>query len=130
MNSVDIALWVLAGVLAAGFAVSGLTKVVRPRQQLADMGMEFVEDFGDGAIKQIGALEVLGAVGLILPALVGIGARFTVPLAATGLAALMFGAVLTHARRREPQGIVVASLLLVLSVLVATGRGWLAPFGN
>lgn len=122
MNGVDIALWALAGVLAAGFAVSGLTKVVRPREQLADMGMEFVEDFGDAAVKQIGVLEVLGAIGLILPALVGIGARVTVPLAATGLAVLMLGAVITHARRREPQGVVVASLLLVLAAVMAIGR--------
>ena len=126
----NVALWTLAGLLAAGFLASGLTKLIQPKERLAASGMEFVEDFGDSTVKGIGALEILGATGLVLPALLGVGAQVMVPLAATGLAVLMLGAVVTHARRREPQGIVVAGVLLVLTALLASGRWGFAPFGN
>jgi DoxX-like family len=73
---------------------------------LAAFGMGWVEDFSPGAVKSIGTLEVLAAVGLILPAALGI-APVLVPLAAVGLAVLMAGAIITHLRRHEAQ--VIAS---------------------
>src|SRR3954470_24811508 len=104
-RNVKVVLWIVAGVLAAAFLGAGLMKLSQPRKKLADSGMGWVEDFSDGAVKGIGALEVLGALGLILPAVLNI-APVLVPLAATGLALIMAGAVVTHARRREPQLIV------------------------
>ncbi|MFL6220093.1 MAG: DoxX family protein, partial [Actinomycetes bacterium] len=74
-----------------------------------------------GTVKMIGALEVLGAVGLILPAALDI-APILVPLAATGLGVIMLGAIVTHARRREPQAIVINLVLLALAAFVAWGR--------
>ena len=50
-------------------------------------------------------MELLTAMGLILPAVTGVAVFFT-PLAATGLAVMMLLAVLTHIRRREPGAIV------------------------
>jgi VIT1/CCC1 family predicted Fe2+/Mn2+ transporter len=125
---VNIALWVLAGGVAAVFLASGAVKLARPKPKLAASGMEFVEDFGGGTVKGIGALEILGAVGLVLPALVGV-AVFLVPLAAVGLALLMLGAVVTHVRRHEPQGATVAGVLLVLTVLLLWGR-LASPFAS
>jgi uncharacterized membrane protein YphA (DoxX/SURF4 family) len=118
---VDIVLWIIAGVLAAAFLAAGLMKLGQPRKKLAAAGMRWVEDFGDGAVKGIGALEVLGAIGLILPALLDI-APVLVPIAATGLALVMVGAIVTHARRREPPAIVVNLVLLALAAVVAWGR--------
>ncbi|HET7901849.1 MAG TPA: DoxX family protein, partial [Candidatus Nanopelagicales bacterium] len=69
----------------------------------------------------IGVLEVLGAIGLILPGITGI-APFLVPLAATGLALLMIGAIVVHARRGERQPIGANIVLLLLAVFVAWGR--------
>ena len=117
----NIVLWIIAGVLAAAFLAAGLMKLAQPRKKLADSGMGWVDDFGDGAVKGIGGLEVLGALGLILPAAVDI-APVLVPVAATGLALVMVGAAITHARRREPQMIVANLVLLVLAVVVAWGR--------
>jgi uncharacterized membrane protein YphA (DoxX/SURF4 family) len=51
-------------------------------------------------IKLIGALELLAAIGLILPAVLDI-APVLVPLAATGLAVTMVGAAIVHIRRKE-----------------------------
>ncbi len=117
----DVILWVVAGVLAAAFLAAGLMKVTQPRKKLRDSGMPWVEDFSDGAVKGIGALEVLGAIGLILPAALDI-LPVLVPIAATGLALVMVGAAFTHARRREPQAIAVNLVLLALAAFVAWGR--------
>ena len=117
----NVALWIVAGVLAAAFLGAGLMKLAQPRKKLAESGMGWTEEFSDGAVKGIGALEVLGALGLILPAVFDV-ATVLVPLAATGLALLMVGAAVTHARRRESSNIVVNLVLLALAVFVAWGR--------
>jgi hypothetical protein len=60
--------------------MAGFMKLANPREELINK-MTFMEDFTDGPIKAIGALEVLAAVGLILPGITGI-APVLVPLAA------------------------------------------------
>src|SRR5919205_1202779 len=98
----NIALWIIAGLLAAIFAAAGLMKLTQPKEKLAASGMDWTEDFGAGTVKAIGALEVLAAVGLILPAALDV-VPVLVPLAALGLVLLMAGAIVTHARRKESQ---------------------------
>ncbi|HEX2301778.1 MAG TPA: DoxX family protein [Pseudonocardiaceae bacterium] len=117
----NVVLWIVAGVLAAAFLGAGLMKLGQPKKKLAESGMGWTDDFSDGAVKAIGALEVLGALGLILPAVFDV-ANVLVPIAAVGLALLMLGAAVTHARRKEPQMIVVNVVLLALAVFVAWGR--------
>ncbi len=117
----NIALWIIAGLLAAAFLASGVVKLVRPKEKLAAAGMGFAEDFSAGAVKAIGALEVLAGVGLILPAVLDI-APVLVPLAAVGLALLMIGAMVVHLRRHENQGIVTTLVIAALAVFVAWGR--------
>jgi hypothetical protein len=114
-------LWIIAGVLAALMLATGLFKLAQPKKALADRGIAWVEDFSPGAIKTIGAAEVLGALGLILPAAVRI-APIVVPIAAACIAALLTGAVIVHARRREGFQAVPAAVLLVLAAIVAWGR--------
>ncbi len=117
----NIVLWVIAGLLAAVFLGAGLMKLTRPREKLAASGMAWTEDFSPGVIKTIGALELLAAIGLILPAALNI-APVLVPLAATGLAVVMIGAMITHGRRREFPMIAGNLVLLVLAALVMWGR--------
>lgn len=64
---------------------------------------------------------MLIAFGLVLPAVTGIAPVLT-PLAALGIALLMAGAVVVHARRAETQVIVVNLVLLVLAAVVVWGR--------
>jgi uncharacterized membrane protein len=119
---VNIALWVIAGLLAAAFLAAGITKLVKSKQALeADPRQAWAHDFSAGAIKAIGVTEVLGALGLILPAVTGI-AVVLVPLAALGLAVTMVGAIVVHLRRGERQAVVAPVLLLVMSAVVAWGR--------
>jgi len=117
MNTV---VWVLQVLLAAAFLASGLMKVSQPRAKLAPR-MPYVEDFSDGAIKAIGAVEILGAVGVILPAWTGIAPVLT-PIAATGLAAIMVGAAIVHLRRKELGSLPVNAVLFLIAVVVAVLR--------
>lgn len=117
----NITLWIIAGVLAAGFLASGVMKLTRSNAQLAASGMGFAEDFSPAAVNMIGLLEVLAAVGLVLPAVLDI-APVLVPLAAVGLALLMAGAVVVHLRRDEAKAIAVPVLFVLLAAFVAWGR--------
>ncbi|MER7243610.1 DoxX family protein [Kribbella sp. NPDC000426] len=118
----NVFLWILAGVLAAFFLAAGATKLSQSRRKLlANPNMKWVEDFSAGTIKLIGTAEVLGAIGLILPGALDI-APVLVPLAATGLAVIMAGAIITHGRRKEIPQIFLNAIILVLAVLVAIFR--------
>jgi uncharacterized membrane protein YphA (DoxX/SURF4 family) len=123
----NTALWILAGLLAALFLASGVMKLIQPKEKLAASGMGWAEDFSGGAVKTIGALEILAAIGLILPALLDI-APVMVPLAAAGLALLMIGAIVTHVRRRETSVLAMNVVLLALTAFVAWGRFGPQPF--
>ncbi|MFC4006267.1 DoxX family protein [Nonomuraea purpurea] len=117
----NIALWIVAALLALLFLGAGVMKVAQPKEKLAAAGMAWTEDFSSGVVKAIGALELLAAIGLILPAALGIVPVLT-PLAATGLVVVMVGAAVTHARRKESQMIIVNAVLLILAAFVAWGR--------
>jgi uncharacterized membrane protein YphA (DoxX/SURF4 family) len=116
----NVVLWIIAAVLAIAFVGAGVAKLTQPKEKLHER-MAWVEDFSPGTIKMIGALEILAAIGLILPAALDI-VPVLVPLAATGLVAIMVGAALTHARRKEYPMIAVNSVLLILAAIVAWGR--------
>ena len=85
-----------------------------------------MEDFSQRAVRLIGALEVLGAIGVVAPALTGILPWLT-PLAALGLVLTMIAAALTHLRRKEYGNIAVNAVLLVLAAFVAYGRFFVLP---
>lgn len=116
----NIALWIVAGLLAAAFLAAGTMKLTQPKEKLS-AGMPWTDDFSASAIKGIGALEVLAAIGLILPAALDI-APVLVPLAALGLVLVMVGAMATHARRKENQMIIINLVLALLAAFVAWGR--------
>jgi uncharacterized membrane protein YphA (DoxX/SURF4 family) len=117
----NLALWIIAIVLAVAFAGSGLMKLVVPKDKLVTAGQGWAQDFSPTNIRLIGLVEILGAVGLVLPAAVHI-APILVPLAAVGLALVMVGAIVVHARRKEPMNIAVNVVLIALAVVVAWGR--------
>jgi uncharacterized membrane protein YphA (DoxX/SURF4 family) len=117
----NLALWIIAIVLAVAFAGSGLMKLVVPKDKLVTAGQGWAQDFSPTNIRLIGLVEILGAVGLVLPAAVHI-APILVPLAAVGLALVMVGAIVVHARRKEPMNIAVNVVLIALAVIVALGR--------
>ena len=117
-----LSLWIIAGLLAVVYLLSGAGKLIVPKEKLATApGGGWVEDFSAGSVKAIGALEVLAAVGLVLPAATDI-APVLVPLAALGLVLIMVGAVITRLRRHEPKPMVADLAYLALAGFVAWGR--------
>ncbi len=114
-------LWIIQGILAAVFMMTGIMKLVQKKEAMADK-MGFVEDYSQKQVTGIGVLELMGAMGVILPWATGILPWLT-PLAAVGLAMTMVGAFLTHLRRKEliPMGI-MNIILFSMAALVAIGR--------
>ena len=119
----NVALWIVAGLLAVAYVAGGGLKVIMRKEKIAASGpaAKWVEDFRPGTIKTIGALEVLGGLGLVLPAVLGIVTEL-VPLAALGLAMIMVGAAITRISRREYRLMLVDLTYLVLAGFVAWGR--------
>ncbi|GAA2981334.1 DoxX family protein [Actinokineospora diospyrosa] len=121
----DVLLWIIASVLAVAFLAAGAFKLSQPKAKLAAAGMGWTEDYSARTIKLIAGLEVLAALGLVLPPALDI-APVLAPLAAIGLVLVMAGAAVVHARRKESQLLVVNVVLLALAAFVAWGR--LGPY--
>ncbi|HET9849852.1 MAG TPA: DoxX family protein [Candidatus Dormibacteraeota bacterium] len=117
----NVAIWVAQVLLALTFLVSGGMKLLRPRLQLQAQ-LPYVEEFTDGQVKSIGGLEVLAAIGLILPSILRVAPVLTAA-AAVGVVLLMIGAIATHARRDEVNPrLSVNFVLLALALVVAWAR--------
>ena len=118
----NLAVWVIAGLLAAVFLFAGATKLIVPRDKLAAApGGGWVKDFSPGFVKALGAVEILGAIGLIVPAALEI-APVLASLAAVGLASIMVGAAIVTFRRHESGHALLNLTYLALAVFVAWGR--------
>ncbi|MBN6033664.1 DoxX family protein [Amycolatopsis sp. 195334CR] len=119
----ELALWLVTGLLAVVYLGSGTGKLLVSRERMAGLtpAAGWVLDFSPGAFRAIGAVEVLGAAGLVLPAVTGV-APVLVPLAALGLALVMAGATVVRLRRGEPKYAVLDVAYLLLALFVAVGR--------
>jgi uncharacterized membrane protein YphA (DoxX/SURF4 family) len=117
----EIVLWIVQGLLAAIFIATGLTKLTQPRAKLAAGPMRWAADVTDAQFRAIGALEVLGAVGLILPAALGVVPILTA-FAALGLVLTMVGAIAIHRRYGEMDRLAVPIVVLALALVVAVER--------
>ena len=115
----NVFLWILQVILGLMFLAAGGMKVSRPKELLLEQ-QPWVEDFSQEQVRIIGGLEILGAIGLIVPALTGFG--ILVPFAAIGIGLTMLGAIVVHARRGEYQNIVVNVLILAVTAVIIWGR--------
>ncbi len=123
----SVALWIVTALLAAAFLAAGLMKIVTGREQLLER-MGWVADFTARQVRLIGVAEVVGALGLVLPAVTGV-APVLVPVAAAALVLLMVGAVVTHVRRGDPAaGVASPAVLGALTLVVMVGRFGPAAF--
>lgn len=116
----NIVLWICAGLLAAMFLMAGVMKVAMPKEKL-EPTMQWSKTWSRPQLQALGTVEVLGAIGLILPWALNI-ARVLTPLAAVGCAIVMIGAVATHIRMKDYKGTGMPVVLLVLAIVVAAGR--------
>ena len=111
-----VVLWVVQGLLAALFLFAGGMKLAVPADKLAEMSALPVP-----FMQFIGCAEVLGALGLILPGLLRIQQLLT-PLAASGLAIIMSGAVVATLETGPAAGAVVPLIVGALLAFVFQGR--------
>jgi hypothetical protein len=122
------ALWIVQGLLALLFLFTGGVKLVLPLEVLTEQS-----PLPGWFVRFIGVAEVLGAIGLILPGILGIRPGLT-PLAACGLVIIMIGATVLTLAGGVPSGgvapVVIPLVVGLLSSVVAYGRWRLAPLGR
>ncbi|WCN78762.1 DoxX family protein [Micromonospora sp. LH3U1] len=127
----NVVLWIIQILLAVVFAGAGFAKLTQPKDKLREL-MRWVDPVPPTQVKALGAVELLAALGLVLPPLTGIATVLT-PLAAVGLVIVMIGGILVHLRdmkkqdtgdrrKTEIQGAITCAVLLVLAAVVAWGR--------
>lgn len=119
-KSLNFALWTAQILLAVLFGMAGGIKCFLPLETMA-MNMAWVADVPGSLVRFIGIVELLGAIGLLLPAMTRILPLFT-GYAAVGLAADMALATLFHLTRGEIAMAPVPALLGLLAVFVGWGR--------
>ncbi|MFG2100069.1 DoxX family protein [Micromonospora echinaurantiaca] len=120
----------MTAIVATGFVIGGVSQVVLTKERFRSFGasQHWVDDFGRGHIKAIGTIKIIGALGLVVPAVVDV-AVVLVPLAASGLMLVMAGAGTTRFRRSE-WGYLLGDLMFIgLLGFVAWGRFALEPLG-
>lgn len=122
----NLALWIVAGLLAALALFSGATKVFLPKSKL-DESTDWTESASAGFIRTLGVLEILAAVGLILPAVLDI-APVMVAVTAVCWILLMIGGMITHARYEHYNNVALCLVLLGAAAFVAWGRFGPEPF--
>ena len=118
----NIALWIAQGLLAAMYLMVGSMKAFQPEKVRQNPQMTWAHARPDDYIRFVGIMEVLGALGLILPLVTGILPWLTV-LAGIGLTLVQLLAIFQeHLPRKEYNVIPLNIVLLALAMFVVIGR--------
>jgi uncharacterized membrane protein len=115
----NIALWVVQGLLALAFLAVGGMKLFAYEKYKAMSERNVPSGLTRGLVAFIGVSELAGAIGIVLPMAAGI-APWLNAWAAVGLATVMLLAIAYHVRRRESPA--TPAILFVLAVFVVFGR--------
>lgn len=124
----NIFLWIITGIAAAAYLAGGASQLLMTKQRYRSLApsQHWVDDFSAHHIKAIGVTKLVGALGLILPGVVGI-ATVLVPLSACGLMLVMAGAATTRFRRSEWKYLVGDVVYVLVFAFIAWGRFALQP---
>ena len=125
----NLTLWILAGALALAFTAGGASLLLMPRERYRALGpsQHWLDDFDDVHLNIIGTIKIVGSLGLILPAALGVAPVLT-PVAACGMMLFMAGAGATRFRRSEWKLLAGDLLYLSAFAFLAWGRFDLHPF--
>ena len=123
-KALNFSLWLLQILLAALFLMSGGMKVLAPIEEIQH-NIAWAAEM-PGLIKFIGFSEILGAIGLLLPAMVRKLPVLT-PIAAIGLLVIMVLAAGFHASRGENSAIGMNAIFGAVALFIAWGRLKWAP---
>jgi hypothetical protein len=118
----NLTLWLASGLLAVVALVGGISKAFVPKEKLAEHeGGQWTRHVSVDFVKSLGFLELLAAVGLVLPRVLDI-APVMVPVTAVCWAVLMVGAMITHGRLGQVKFVMLNSVYFALAALIAWGR--------
>ena len=124
----NTALWIATGLLAAVALFGGITKTFVPKDKLAAQpGGEWTRDASTSFVRTLGILEILAAIGLVLPAVLGV-APVMVAVTSVCWILLMLGAMITHGRLGQYGLVLLNTAYLALAVYIAWGRTVVEPF--
>jgi len=124
-KALHITLWLAQLTLAASLIWATTMKWTQPLAALSTM-WPWTGQVPDGFVRFTGLVDLLGAAGLVLPALLRIRPALT-PIAALGVVALMVCASIFHIVRGEASVIGVNLVFALLAVFIAWGRLTKAP---
>lgn len=125
----NTALWIVAGLLALGYLTGGTAMLTLPKERYRALheSQHYVDFFGPVFLKALGGVKVLGAIGLVLPAALGI-APGLVPWAALGFVLLMTGAATVRIVRKEWTAVGGDLVFFTAAAFVSYGRFVVEPF--
>lgn len=127
-RGINIALWVVQVLLAAVYGAAGYMKSTMPIAALAAM-MKWPAFVPGGLVRFIGAAELAGAVGIVLPAALRVAPGLTTA-AAAGLALIQILAIPFHLYHGESEMLPFNAVLLALALFVVWGRLRQPPVGS
>lgn len=124
-KGINIALWIAQALLGAMFIMAGAMKASQPIEALA-ASLPWVTSTPAELVRFIGVSELLGGLGLLLPAILRIKPILT-PVAALALVLVMILAAGFHASRGEFELIGMNVVLMAMAGFIAWGRLKKAP---
>jgi len=116
----EIALWIVAAIVALFYVPSGGMKVFNTAK-FTD-SMPWAQRLGTPLVRVVGVLELLGAIGIVLPQLTGIGAPLLTILAAGALALVQLVAIGIHIAEKSFASLPINIAMVVLPLFVFVGR--------
>ena len=124
----NIVFWIVQVLLALIYLTAGYQKAFLPFDAIVQT-IFWVAYVPHALVRFIGVSELLGAIGLVVPAATKIQPRLTT-IAAAGLALIMASATIMHAVRGEYSVLPFTLPLFYLNAFVAYGRTRLVPFAS
>ena len=116
----DTALLIIQFILALMFAMAGIMKLTIPINKLVKT-VTWTDRFPVSTVRFIGAMELIGAIGLIIPLALNTAPVLAL-IAAVGLALIMILAIFHHLSHKENKSIVLNIVLMILAAFVVYGR--------
>ena len=116
----NITLWIVQGLIASLMLMNAYMKLAMPISELSGV-YKWTGELPEKIVRLLGVIDLLGGVGIILPALLKIKPSLT-PLAAVGIILLMISATIFHTSRGESSVITFNIIVILLAGFVAWGR--------
>jgi uncharacterized membrane protein len=120
----NVSLWVAQSLLAAMFLLAGVTKFATSIEE--QRKMEWAKHVSAGLIHFTGSVEILGAIGLLLPAILKIKTWLT-PLAAVGITIIMVVALALNVSVADTKPVMPILVIAAIALFIAWGRFKKAP---